>query len=269
MSELSSTPGPIGSRLAGRTAVVTGSSSGLGRAIAIRLAQEGATVVVSDVRADPREGGAPTEAVIAQFGATAQRIDADVSQTGDVDRLVTQTVERFGRLDVMVNNAGIAGPASKGLLETTDEDWDAIMAINLRGVFLCCRRAIRQMLGQEPIEEVRGRVINISSQHGMVGTPGHVAYSTSKGGVINLTRQLAVDYGREGILVNGVAPGKILTGSPEQQDPETMAYSWSRTPFSRLGRPEDVAGAVAYLAGDDARFVSGTNLLVDGGWMAY
>jgi NAD(P)-dependent dehydrogenase (short-subunit alcohol dehydrogenase family) len=249
--------------------VVTGSASGLGRAIAIRLAEEGALIVVSDVRQDPREGGESTEAVIAASGGTCISVTADVSRWEDVDRLVSAAVERFGRLDVMVNNAGIAGPASKPLLETTEDDWDAIMAVNLRGVFLCCKRAIAEMLPQEPVSEVRGRVINISSQHGMVGTPGHVAYSTSKGGVVNLTRQLAVDYGPRGILVNAVAPGKIMTGSPEQADPETIAYSKSRTPFSRLGRPEDVAGAAAFLASDDARYISGTNLLVDGGWMAY
>jgi NAD(P)-dependent dehydrogenase (short-subunit alcohol dehydrogenase family) len=196
-------------------------------------------------------------------------VDADVSTWEDVDRLVGAAVEHYGRLDVMVNNAAIAGPASKPLLETTEADWDAIMAVNLRGVFLCCKRAIAEILGQEPIGEVRGRVINISSQHGMVGSPGHVAYSTSKGGVVNLTRQLAVDYGARGVLINAVAPGKIMTGSPEQANPELTAYAKSRTPFSRLGRPEDVAGAVSFLASEDSLYISGTNLLVDGGWMAY
>jgi glucose 1-dehydrogenase len=256
-------------RLSGRIAVVTGSASGLGRAIALRFAQEGATVVVSDVRPDPREGGENTEDLIAAAGGLCARIDADVSRWEDVDRLVSATVERFGRLDVMVNNAAIAGAASKPLLETTESDWDAIMAVNLRGVFLCCKRAVGEMLEQPPIGEVRGRVINISSQHGMVGAPGHVAYCVSKGGVINLTHQLAVDYGRHGVLVNAVAPGKILTGSPEQVDEEAIAYSHARTPFARLGRPQDVAGAAAFLASDDALYVSGTNLLVDGGWMAY
>jgi NAD(P)-dependent dehydrogenase (short-subunit alcohol dehydrogenase family) len=256
-------------RLAGRVAVVTGSSSGLGKAIAVRLAAEGAQVVVSDVRDDPKEGGEATEAVIAAAGGTAVRVAADVSRTPDVDALVSAAVQHFGRLDVMVNNAGIAGPASKSLLETTDEDWDAIMAVNLRGVFLCCRRAIAEMIEQEPIGEVRGRVINISSQHGMIGPPGAVAYATSKGGVVNLTHQLAVDYGHRGILVNAVAPGKIITGPASTANPDSLAYSHARTPFARLGRPEDVAGAVAYLASDDALYVSGTNLLVDGGWMAY
>jgi NAD(P)-dependent dehydrogenase (short-subunit alcohol dehydrogenase family) len=225
--------------------------------------------VVSDVREDPREGGDRTEELIERGGGTCLRVDADVSRWDDVDRLVTSAVDRFGRLDVMVNNAGIAGAASKPLLETTEEDWDKIMGVNLRGVFLCCKRAIGEMIDQEPLGEVRGRVINISSQHGMVGSPGHVAYSTSKGGVVNLTRQLAVDYARRGILVNAVAPGKIMTGSPEQANPDLTAYARSRTPFSRLGRPDDVAGAVAFLASDDSLYVSGTNLLVDGGWMAY
>lgn len=255
--------------LSGRVAVVTGSASGIGRAIAIRLAEEGASVVVSDLRADPREGGARTEQVIADGGGTCIRLDADVSRGADVDRLVSGAVERFGRLDLMVNNAGIAGPASKPLLETSEQDWDEIMSVNLRGVFLCCKRAIAEMVEQEPIGEVRGRVVNISSQHGMVGSPGHVAYSASKGGVVNLTRQLAVDYARRGILVNAVAPGKIMTGSPEQANPELTAYAQSRTPFPRLGRPADVAGAVVFLASDDALYISGTNLLVDGGWMAY
>ena len=249
--------------------MITGSASGLGRAIAIRLAEEGAHVVVSDVRPDPREGGDPTEAVIERGGASCVRIDADVSRWEDIDRLVSGAVQQFGRLDVMVNNAAIAGPASKSLLETTAGDWDAIMAVNLRGVFLCCKRAIGEMVEQEPINEIRGRVINISSQHGMVGSPGHVAYSTSKGGVINLTHQLAVDYGRRGVLVNAVAPGKILTGSPEQVNEEAIAYSHARTPFFRLGQPSDVAAAAAFLASDDAVYISGTNLLVDGGWMAY
>ena len=243
---------------------MTGGASGLGRAIALRFADEGAFVVVGDVRDDPREGGATTTELLGERGAF---LEADASKWDDVDRLVGAAVEH-GRLDVMVCNAGISGRYSKSLLETSEADWDAIMAVNLRGVFLGCKRAIAAMLEQEPVDEIRGRVINISSQHGMIGPPGHVAYAASKGGVVNLTRQLAVDYGPEGVLVNAVAPGKILTGSPEQQNPETLAYSHSRTPFFRLGRPADVAEAALFLAAD-ATYVSGTNLLVDGGWMAY
>ncbi len=257
---------PSSGRLEGRVAVVTGGASGLGRAIALRFADEGAFVVVGDVRPDPREGGAPTADLMGERGVV---LEADASRWDDIDRLVEAALGRGGRLDVMVCNAGIAGQYSKPLLETTEDDWDAIVGVNLRGVFLCCKRAVAQMLEQEPVGEVRGRIVNISSQHGMVGPPGHVAYAASKGGVVNLTRQIAVDYGPHGVLVNAVAPGKILTGSPEQQNPETLAYSHARTPFHRLGRPEDVAGAALFLASDDSGYVSGTNLLVDGGWMAY
>src|SRR5438067_2622380 len=149
-------------RLEQRVVVVTGGSSGIGRAIALRFADEGAHRVVGDVAHDPREGGATTETMLGERGF---HVDADVSRMEDVDRLVAAAVDRYGRLDVMVCNAGIAGRYSKSLLETTDADWDAIMAVNLRGVFLSCRRAIGEMVEQEPIGEARGRVIIISSQH--------------------------------------------------------------------------------------------------------
>jgi glucose 1-dehydrogenase len=129
---------------------------------------------------------------------------------------------------------------------------------------------VQQMLAQEPVAEARGRIVNISSQHGMVGTPGHVAYCTAKGGIVNLTRQLAVDFGPQGIIVNAIAPGKILTRPADEPDsPEILAYSHARTPFARLGQPADVAAAAVFLASDECTYVSGTNLLVDGGWMAY
>src|SRR2546430_6168880 len=149
-------------RLSGRTAVVTGGASGLGRAIALRFADEGAFVVVGDVRGDPREGGAPTEELLSGRGLF---LDADVSRWEDLDRLVSAAVERGGRLDVMVNNAGISGRYSKPLLETEEEDWDAIMAVNLRGVFLGCKRAVAQMLEQEPVGGGRRRVVHHSSPH--------------------------------------------------------------------------------------------------------
>ncbi len=248
--------------------MVTGGASGIGRAIAQRFGSLGETVVVADLERTGRDGEA-TDELISRGGGRAEFVRADVASPAEVQELIDGVRERFGRLDVMVNNAGIAGRHNKQLIETTDEDWDAIMAVNLRGVFLCCRASVRAMLGQDPIDDVRGHVINISSQHGMVGPPASPAYAASKGGVVNLTRQLAVDYASRGIMVNAVAPGKILTGSVEQQDPEALAYSHARTPFARLGRPDDVAGAVVFLASPDARFVSGTNLLVDGGWMAY
>jgi glucose 1-dehydrogenase len=238
--------------------------------MALAFAAEGADVVVGDVRVDPREGGTPTAALIAERGGRAVFVEADASRWDDIDRLVTTAVTRSGRLDVMVNNAIIAGAHSKGLLETEEADWDAIMAVGLRGVFLCCKRAVQQMLTQPPVAEVRGRIINLASQHGLVGAPGHVAYCAAKGGVVNLTRQVAVDFGRRGIVCNAIAPGKILTTPIDEPDtPEVLAYSHARTPFSRLGHPEDVAAAAVFLASDECTYMSGVNLLVDGGWMAY
>jgi glucose 1-dehydrogenase len=249
---------------------VTGGGSGLGRGMALAFAEEDAHVVIGDIRSDPREGGAPTHELISEAGGEAVFVQADASRWGDIDRLVDVAVERRGRLDVMVNNAIVAGRHSKGLLETEEEDWDAIMAVGLRGVFLCCKRAIQQMLTQEHVGEARGRILNISSQHGMVGAPGHFAYCVAKGGGVNLTRQLAVDFGPRGVLVNAIAPGKILTTPLDEPDaPEVLEYSHARTPFSRLGQPGDVAAAAVFLASDDSSYISGTNLLVEGGWMAY
>ncbi len=259
-----------GGRLDGKGIVVTGGASGLGRAMALRFAAEGADVVVGDVRETPREGGRPTVELIAERGGSGVFVEADAARWEDVDRLVRTAVERRGRLDVMVCNAIVAGRHSKGLLETEEADWDAIMAVGLRGVFLGCKRAVQQMLAQEPVAEARGRIINLSSQHGMVGTPGHVAYCAAKGGVVNLTRQVAVDFGPQGIMVNAIAPGKILTRPADEPDsPEVLAYSHARTPFARLGRPDDVANMAVFLASDECTYVSGTNMLVDGGWMAF
>ena len=250
--------------------MVTGGASGLGPSMALAFAAAEARVVIGDVRSQPREGGVPTHELIAESGGEAVFVEADAGRWDDIDRLVEVAVEKDGRLDVMVNNAIVAGRHSKGLLETEEGDWDAIMAVGLRGVFLCCKRAVQQMLTQEPVVEARGRILNLSSQHGMVGAPGHVAYAAAKGGVVNLTRQLAVDFGPREIMVNAIAPGKILTAPLDEPDtPEVLEYSHARTPFFRLGQPSDVAAAAVFLASDECSYISGTNLLVDGGWMAY
>ena len=254
-------------QLQGRTAVVTGAASGIGRAIALAFAAEGASVVVADLRADPIEGGRPTHEAVAEAGGQALFQETDVARWAEIDRVVSLAVERFGRLDVMVNNVAIApdGP----LLETTEEQWDRTMAVNLKGVFFGCKRAVQQMLAQEPAAETRGRLINISSQHGMIASPGYVAYGTSKAGVAYITRQIAADYAKEGIVCNAIAPGKILTGtSAEEHDDRRMEIARARTPMPRLGRPRDIANAAVFLASDRASFITGVNLMVDGGWMA-
>jgi glucose 1-dehydrogenase len=257
-----------------RSAVVTGSSSGIGRAIAARLAADGFWVLLADIRQDPVTGGEPTDDLIRAAGGACEYLAADVSARADCDRLVARAVDRTGRLDVLVNNAALAGRHSKPLLGTEDSDFDAIMAVNLRGPFMLCRAAVGQMLGQPARglrDGARGRIVNITSQHGMVGAPGHAAYAVSKAGLIQLTRQIAVEYGRDGVICNGVAPGKIVTGTPGDlsQEETTAAYVRSRTPFARFGEPADVAAAVAFLASDEATYISGATLMVDGGWMAY
>jgi len=254
-----------------RSAVVTGSSSGIGRAIALRLAADGFWVLLADVRRDPLTGGEPTDDLIRGRGGACEFARADVSSRQDCEQLVAQAVASTGQLDVVVNNAALAGRHSKPLLTTEDQDFDAIMAVNIRGPFMLCRASVRQMLTQPARRDARGRIVNITSQHGMVGAPGHAAYAISKAALVQLTRQIAVEYGRDGIICNSVAPGKIVTGTPGDlsQNERSAEYVRSRTPFARFGEPRDVASAVSFLASDDASYISGATLMVDGGWMAY
>lgn len=184
-----------------------------------------------------------------------------------VQSMIAAAVALSGRLDVIVNNAVARGGAA--LLESDEDDWDRVMAVNLKGVYLCCRAAVNQMLGQEVIAEARGRIVNISSQHGMIAAPQNFIYGVSKAGVVYMTRQIAADYAEDHIVCNAVAPGKIVTGrSGRAASPASIAYSKARTPMPRLGRPEDVASAALFLASREATFMTGHNLLVDGGWMA-
>jgi glucose 1-dehydrogenase len=253
--------------LGGKVAIVTGASSGIGRAIAVRYAAEGAKVALADLRETAIEGGEPTLDLIRRSGGEAFFAATDVAFWDQIDRLIGETVGRFGRLDVMVNNAATFAGAT--LLETTEEQWNRVMAVNLTGVFFGCKRAIQQMLTQAPVGEVRGRIVNISSQHGMVAAPRDCAYGVSKAGAAYITRQIAVDYAKDLIVCNAVAPGKILTReSGPAVAPDALERARRRTPWPRLGRPDDVAGAALFLASDLASFVTGTNLMVDGGWMA-
>jgi NAD(P)-dependent dehydrogenase (short-subunit alcohol dehydrogenase family) len=254
-------------QLEGKVAIVTGASSGIGRAIARRYAAEGASVVIADRTETPVEGGPPTKAVIELAGGTADYLPTDIADWAAVDRMVATTVDRFGKLDIMVNNAAIY--TSTALLETTPEQWERVIGVNLTGTFFCCKSAVRQMLHQEPVNGVRGRIINISSQHGMIACPGDFAYSVSKGGIVQMTRQIAVEHAADLIVCNAIAPGKIITGKPGvANDPDALDYSRRRTPWPRLGAPDDVAGAALFLASEMSSYIAGVNLMVDGGWMA-
>jgi NAD(P)-dependent dehydrogenase (short-subunit alcohol dehydrogenase family) len=255
------------SDLTGRTALVTGAASGIGRAIALAYAAAGASVVVADITERPWHGGEPTHHLIASGGGTAEFAACDLARTASVEAAFARAAERFGRVDVVVNNA--ATSAGKPLTTTTDEEWAHVMAVNVTAVFTLCRAAVRHMLGQPPRGEVRGRIVNITSQHGMVAAPDDVAYGVSKAAVAQLTRQIAAEQAPHGIVCNAIAPGKIETGpSPRAGDPRWRDYWTSRTPWPRLGRPEDVASAALFLASDEATYLTGVNLMVDGGWMA-
>ncbi len=250
-----------------KIAIVTGASSGLGRAIALRYAEEGATVVIADVSDAPIEGGETTLSRIVAAGGKSVFVKTDISSWADVDALISQAVAEFGRLDIMVNNAAIY--TSTNLLETSPQQWDRVIAVNVTGYFYCCKRAAQQFLKQELVGDTRGRIINISSQHGMVACPGDFPYSVSKGAIVQMTRQIAVDHAEAGIVCNAIAPGKIVTGKPGvANSPDALEYSRRRTPWPRLGEPSDVASAALFLASDMASYMTGVNLMVDGGWMA-
>ena len=255
-------------RLEGKSILVTGAASGIGRAIALRFAAEGARLVLADVTATPREGGTPTLELLRASGAVADLVFTDVADEAAAQAAVDFLLARDGRIDVLVNDAAIS--VGRPLTELSLADWNRVMAVNLGGVFLMARAAVRAMLTQAPrADGTRGRLVNISSQHGMIAAPQDVSYGTSKAGVAYITRQIAADYAAQGIVCNAVAPGKIQTGAGGRAvDPVVMERAERRTPWPRLGRPDDVARAVLFLASSDARFVTGAELMVDGGWMA-
>ena len=257
----------MSSELAGKTAVVTGASSGIGRAIAVSFASEGASVVIADLDTQPIEGGDPTAELIQRSGGEAIFQKADVARWEDIDSVIAKTVGRYGRLDILVNNA--ATYSGTALADTSAEQWERVMAVNLTGMFNGCKRAIQQMLTQEPRHEVRGRLINLGSQHGVVSNRGDSPYGVSKAGAIYMTKQIAVDYAEHLIVCNCISPGKIVTGKPGlAMDPANLDNARRRTPWPRLGRPQDIANAAVFLASDRATFMTGSNLVVDGGWLA-
>jgi NAD(P)-dependent dehydrogenase (short-subunit alcohol dehydrogenase family) len=247
--------------LSGKSAVVTGGTNGIGRAIALKFSELGADVVVGDIAEQPQLAERPTAEAITDRGGEARFVEADVTDYDQVDRLVETAVEAFGSVDVMVNSAGILKEAY--VHEMDLEDWRALMAINLDGVFYGTRAALQRMVDQED----GGNVVNVSSVSGSIGRTRAPAYCASKGAVTMLTRQNAIDYGDQGIRVNAVGPGGTLTALVENtMSDDRRAYLESQTPMSRLAQPEEIANAAAYLASDLASYVNGHVLVVDGGF---
>jgi len=253
--------------LKGKIAAVTGAGSGIGRGGALRLAEEGCKVAVIDWNGPAAE---KTAADIKAAGGEAIAITADVSKENEISAAFRKVVDTYKRLDILVSNAGIFSATRDGQVHALDKEvWDEIVGVNLTGMFFGCKRAVQQMLRQEPRNGVRGRIVNITSQHGMISSPDDFAYGVSKAGGVYMTRQIAADYARDLIVCNAVAPGKILTGKPGVAvDPAKLDYARQRTPMPRFGEPSDVANAAPFLASDQATYITGVNLMVDGGWMA-
>ena len=248
-------------RFAGQSVLVTGAASGNGRAIALKFAEEGADVTVSDIQTEPRMGGDPTHEIIAEMGRNVQFVECDVSDPEDLHAAVEAHVDMFGSLDVMVNNAGI--DRQMPITDAGPEDYDLLMDINLRGVYCGCKAAIEVMADQDD----GGAIVNMSSIAGLNGIENSSLYCTSKGGVTNLTRQLAIEQGKNGIRVNAINPGVIETAMT-LEDGDTIGGLLEETPLGRAGQPEEVADGVLYLASDEASFVTGHNLVMDGGFTA-
>jgi NAD(P)-dependent dehydrogenase (short-subunit alcohol dehydrogenase family) len=253
----------VGGLLEGKVCVVTGSGSGLGRACALLFAREGASVVVSDIAAD---AGRETVASIEEHGGEASFVGCDVTDDREVAALFAAVVERHGRLDVSVHNAGVLLADDVNPVETPLETWDRVMAINLTGVFLSCRHAIPRLL-----ESGGGVIVNMASISSFVGAANpQIAYTTSKGGVLALTREVAVTYARSGVRANALCPGPTRTPLFDQLlgDAERVENRLEHIPLNRFGEPDEIAKAALFLASDLSSYVTGAALLVDGGLSA-
>ena len=242
--------------LEGHVALVTGASRGIGRAIALRLAAEGVKVAVNY-----NSGAAPAQELVHDItagGGKAEAIQSDVSDEAQVKAMVAQVRKKWNRLDILVNNAGIR--RDRLLMRMTTQEWDDAINVNLRGAFFCTKAVLPAMVRQR-----RGRIINMSSVVGVAGNPGQANYAASKAALIGLTKSVAKEVARRNITANALAPGYILTGMVEKLSDDLKAQVLSRVPMNRLGVPEDVAGLVAFLCTDEASYITGQVIRVDGG----
>ncbi len=251
-------------RVSGKVALITGGGSGIGRATAIVFGREGAKVAIADYN---RAGGEETVRMIKAAGGEASFIEANVAVAKQVEAMVARTVETYGRLDCAFNNAGIEGEMSGGnIAECSEENWGRIIAINLTGVFLCMKYEIPQML-----KHGGGSIVNTASAAGLIGLPGGTAYVASKHGVAGLTKSAALEYAKSGIRINAVCPGFIRTAMTERvMDGGSISEDAmiAAEPLGRIGKPEEIASVVLFLCSDDASFVTGLPMPVDGGYVA-
>ena len=242
-------------RLKGKVAIITGGNTGIGRAVALGYADEGADVAVAWIAREP-DAHSLAEAV-EKKGRRCLLVRTDVTQERDVQAMVNAVTERFGRVDILVNNAGIQ--RAQPITEMSVDDWDRMMGVHLRGAFLCCRAVAPRMMAQGS-----GRIIILSSQLAYIGRPRYTAYSAAKGGLLTFTRALAQELAPHGVLVNGIAPGLIDTGFDPLSDEVKRAHAAS-LPLKRLGMPDDLVGAFVFLASDESRYFCGQTLHPNGG----
>ena len=246
-------------RLEGKVALVTGSSQGIGQGVAIRLAQEGAKVIVN-YHSHP-EGGDETLKEIQAAGSDGITVQADLGQTAEIDRLIEAGLSKFGQIDLLVNNAGLEKRAP--FWEVEESDYDLVLAVNLKGVFFTTQAFVKQLMARK----APGRIVNMSSVHEELPFPHFASYCASKGGLKMLCRDLAIELAPYNITINNVAPGAIETpiNTTLLHDKDKLAALLNNIPLRRLGKPSDVSGAVVFLASDDAAYITGTTVFVDGG----
>ena len=241
--------------LEGKVALVTGGAQGIGKVTALHLASKGADVAVSDINT---EGALKTAEEIEGLGRRGIALEGDVSNPADAEVIVAKTVERLGGIDILVNNAGIT--RDKLLLRMTEEDWDAVLNVNLKGTFNCTKEAVKYM-----VKHKSGRVVNIASVVGEMGNAGQANYAASKAGIIGLTKSVAREYAQRGINVNAIAPGYIETPMTEALSEKVKEELKAQIPMARLGTPSDVANAVYFLVSDASSYITGHVLNVNGG----